>query len=52
MSMLYLELYKHRTKESVVWNLGEPQSENLLSPSIKLHEAWSTQNVKYHGNTD
>jgi len=36
MTMLHLELYKSGTRETVVWNLGEPQPENLLSPLIKL----------------
>ena len=32
MTMLHIELYKPGTKETLIWNLGEPQPENLLNP--------------------
>ena len=32
MTMLHIELYKKGTKETIVWNLEEPQPENLLNP--------------------
>lgn len=36
MAMLHIELYKPGTRETVVWNLGEPQPDNLLDVSEKL----------------
>lgn len=36
MAMLHIELYKSGTKETVIWNLGEPQPDNLLNPLIYL----------------
>lgn len=36
MTMLHLELYKSGTKETIVWDLGKPQPENLLNPISKL----------------
>jgi murein DD-endopeptidase MepM/ murein hydrolase activator NlpD len=36
MTMLHLELYKSGTRETVIWNLGQPQPENLLNPLKKL----------------
>lgn len=36
MTMLHLELYKPGTRETVVWNIGEPQPDSLLSPLMKL----------------
>lgn len=35
-TMLHLELYKPGTRETVVWNIGEPQPDSLLSPLTKL----------------
>jgi murein DD-endopeptidase MepM/ murein hydrolase activator NlpD len=32
MAMLHIELYKAGTRQTVVWNLGEPQPDNLLNP--------------------
>ena len=32
MTMLHIELYKPGTKETVIWNLGEPQPDSLLNP--------------------
>lgn len=39
MTMLHFELYKHGTRETVVWELEKTQPENLLNPTIKLYEA-------------
>lgn len=36
MTMLHIELYKPGTRESVVWDLGEPKPDNLLNPSNML----------------
>jgi murein DD-endopeptidase MepM/ murein hydrolase activator NlpD len=36
MNMLHLELYKPGTRETVVWNLGEPQPDSLLDPQPNL----------------
>lgn len=36
MTMLHLELYKPGIRETVIWNLGDPQPDNLLNPMEKL----------------
>ncbi len=36
MTMLHLELYKHGTRRTVVWKLGEPQPDELLNPITNL----------------
>lgn len=38
MTMLHLELYKHGTTESVVWNLGERKPKGLWNPTCILRD--------------
>lgn len=36
MSMLHFELYRHGTRDTVLWYLNEPQPESLLDPTDLL----------------
>lgn len=36
MTMLHIELHKHGTRETAVWNLGESKPESLLDPTLFL----------------
>lgn len=48
MVMLHIELYKHGTRESVIWNLDAPKPENLLDPTEPLREAYNfTEGLKF-----
>ena len=39
MTMLHLELYKSGVRETIIWNLDEPQPEVLLNPFNYLSES-------------
>lgn len=41
-AMLHLELYRHGTRASLVWELNTPQPEELLDPTLALEEAIKT----------
>lgn len=45
MTMLHLELYKHGTRETVWWHLGEPKPLNLLDPTPFLVAALAKEEV-------
>lgn len=45
MHMLHLELYAPGTRESVIWDLDQPQPEHLFDPSDKLRQSWLRERV-------
>lgn len=40
MTMLHFELHKPGTRETVIWNIGEPKPDTLLNPLGNLYRAW------------